>query len=517
MKHSGFKKDWTIQSAMDKVGIKWRLFAYLAAFAGILLLLLWLFQIVFLDSFYRAIKASSVRKATDTIVKNIDSADLEDYLESMNPLDGICVLIADKEGNEILTSDILPQYNIYRLPKSRLAELFVQAQSTEHLTLSIDDKIQQPHWDNEDDLKDSDSSHMGEEAWKNQTQPKNALPRPPRNNGVVSLVYGKIAHSATYGDVLVLVNSVITPVNSTVETLRIQFFYIAGILLVLSLLMAAYLSRKISTPIIQINRSAKELAKGRYDTTFEGSGYREIAELSDTLNYASKELSKVERLRRELIANVSHDLRTPLTMIIGYSEMIRDIPGENTAENVQIIIDEANRLTGLVNDMLDISKLQAGTQTLEPKPVELTFMICEILERYRQMTRLEGYRFVFEYQRPVLVSGEESKLSQVVYNLVNNAITYTGADKTITIRQTVDDDKVMIQVMDTGEGIPPENLPYIWERYYKVDKAHKRAAVGTGLGLSIVRSLVELHGGTYGVQSTLGQGSTFWFRLPVLH
>src|SRR5699024_4536870 len=131
----------------------------------------------------------------------------------------------------------------------------------------------------------------------------------------------------------------------TVDTLKIQLWYLTIIMLLLGFVLAWVIARKISAPIRQINESAKTLASGEYDIPFQGGGFREISELNGTLRYAAGELSRVEQLRRDLIANVSHDLRTPLTMIAGYSEVMRDIPGENTPENVQIIIDETNRLT----------------------------------------------------------------------------------------------------------------------------------------------------------------------------
>ena len=132
---------------------------------------------------------------------------------------------------------------------------------------------------------------------------------------------------------------------------------------------------------------------------------------------------------------------------------------------------------------------------------------------YAALTEKEGYHITFDYEEEVEIEGDELKISQVIYNLINNAINYTGEDKTVAVCQKIVDNKVRMEVTDTGEGIAEENIPYIWDRYYKVDKLHKRAAIGTGLGLSIVRNILEAHGATYGVESELHKGSTFWFEL----
>ena len=285
--------------------------------------------------------------------------------------------------------------------------------------------------------------------------------------------------------------------------------------LVVSLVLAVVLSQKISKPIIKTNNAAKELAQGNYEVSFEGGDYREIRELNSTLSYAASELSKVEALRKELIANISHDLRTPLTMIGGYSEMMRDIPGENTPENAQIILDETTRLTNLVNDMLNLSRLQSGTQTLTLTEFSLTQEIREILARYNSLTKRDGYHIVFDYKEDVTVEADQVRMSQVIYNLVNNAVNYAGQDKEILVRQRLKPGFVRVEVIDHGEGIEPEKLELIWDRYYKVDKTHRRAVVGTGLGLSIVKSVLEMHSAKYGVESAVGEGSTFWFELPL--
>ena len=313
-----------------------------------------------------------------------------------------------------------------------------------------------------------------------------------------------------------MVDATITPINTTVETLRAQLVIITVIMTAFSILLVLLLSSMISRPITRITKSAKQLATGDYGTQFTGGTYREVTELADTLNYASRELSKVEHLRQEFIANVSHDLRTPLTMITGYAEVMRDLPGENTPENVQIIIDEARRLTDLVNDLLNLSRLQSGAQTPEPEPLNLTKMIRGIMGRYAKLVLHDGYAITLEADGDAMVMADRLRMTQVLYNLINNAINYAGADRAVLVRQTIENGTVKVEVIDHGEGIPAESLPYVWDRYYKVDKNHRRSTVGAGLGLSIVKGVLEAHGAEYGVASTLGEGSDFWFRLPLL-
>ena len=457
-----------------------------------MLALLWVFQIVFLNDFYKSIKIKEINSSADKIASQIDSDTLEDTLYSIAQDTQNCIMIVDRNGMVVYSEEAAPNCVIHRLPWSGLLQVFevprecggTYFERFTHDNLQI--VTQGRSWD--------------------------SRPNVIKSEGVESMILTRIVTTKDGVEYLILLNSTITPVDATVKTLRIQLFWITGIMLLLALFLALLLSRRISKPIIRINDSAKVLATGNYGIHFEENGYREISELGHTLNYAAQELSKVETLQRDLIANVSHDLRTPLTMITGYGEVMRDLPGENTPENVQIIIDEARRLTTLVNDMLDISKLQAGVMTLEAEGFCITDEARSILQRY---TKLTDYKIEFLAGEDVLVYADRSKISQVIYNLVNNAITYTGPEKNVTVYQTVHDNMVRIAVQDTGEGIPADQLKDIWNRYYKVDKEHKRAQVGTGLGLSIVKSILELHQSPFGVQSELGKGSIFWFELPI--
>lgn len=483
------------QKGKEKVSIFWKIFAIFVAFIAVILSLLWVFQIGMLNTFYRSIKIHDIENSLKDISDNIDSDKLSTVLKNVANDKQICITLCTQDGSVIYAIDVLPNCIIHELSSYRLARAY--------------------------ELTVQNGGTFIERTMFNERKSQFFLGETDDPNQIESVIYTKIATTKSGENILILLNTSISPVVSTVQTLKVQLLWITVIMIVLAVIMALLLAKNLSSPIVKINKSAKVLAQGKYDVDFDASGYREIAELANTLNYAAKELSKVEALQRELIANISHDLRTPLTMITGYAEVMRDIPNENTPENVQIIIDEAKRLTTLVNDVLDISTLQSGTIPFNGEVLNLTENIREILTRY---TKLTEYQIIFEANEDIYVYGDALKLSQVVYNLINNALTYIGEDKTVTIKQihipavNGKQNRVRIEVIDTGEGIEQSKLNDIWERYYKVDKNHKRAAIGTGLGLNIVKTILDMHqGATYGVKSQVGHGSTFWFELNIYH
>ena len=298
------------------------------------------------------------------------------------------------------------------------------------------------------------------------------------------------------------------------EVMRWQFVLIVATILLATGMVGYTMSRSISEPIIETNEAARELSRARYQRPPHSGGYREIAELNDTLVQTAEDLRKVEDLQRELIANISHDLRTPLTMIEGYAEAMRDIPDEITPENMQIIIDETERLSTMVNEVLDFSRLRTGSLELTMTRFNLTELIRKIVERISRMTAVEGYTVTFEAAGDAFVNADSGRISQVIYNLAGNALTYTGADKTVRIRQERKDGMIRITIADSGEGIPPEELPFIWDRYYRSRENHKRAVIGSGLGLNICRGILENHHAPYGAETPPEGGTVFWFALP---
>ena len=478
-----------------RLGIKWNLFLSFLLFSAVMLILIWLFQIVFLDDFYRGIKTNTIKSVAETLSDNIDNEELDSLITRMAQEHELGILILNEKNEDIGSADVLPGGIMRLMPPNELYRFFTKAKEAGGSYLEYYNRAFF-----RDDRYNSDR-FVGLV--------------PNRDEGMRdTIIFARIVTLADGTDAVILLNAVLTPVSSTVETLRSQLLIITVLLVALSLLLALILSKRIARPIVGINDRSRELAKGNYQVQFEPSGYKEIAELADTLNHAAKELNQVELLRRELIANVSHDLRTPLTMISGYAEVMRDLPGENSPENVQVIIDEARRLTSLVNDLLDLSKLQSGSQKPDIRPYNLTESISLTLERFNKLVGQEGYDITLESDRELFVLADESRIDQVLYNLINNAINYTGADKRVTVRQMVAGDAVRIEVQDSGEGIPADQLPYIWDRYYKCSKIHRRSVVGTGLGLSIVKGILDQHAAQFGVISNPGQGCIFWFQLP---
>lgn len=475
--------------------LRYRVVMYFLLFSLIMLILLWLFQTVFFKGFYRSVKISQVESCAKNIITmmqgteddegvNVDKVSaMVEYIYEQNDM---MVALYDLNTNfamSICSSDV-PE-NLEKISGSDVIRYRNMAMQNGGTYLEYQHKA-----------LNEDSGSLEKYAAE-------------------SVTYSEVFMDLGNGRYMITIRSIITPFNSVVDTLRNQLIIISAILIVLSVVLSIIVSNLITRPIIKTNKAAKELAKQHYDVKFESDGYLEIRELNDTLNFAARELTKVEKLRKDLIANISHDLRTPLTMITGYGEVIRDLPGENTPENIQIIIDEATRLNELVTDLLDISKLQSGAMQLVRTDFSLTKCIEEIFNRYTKLIEQNRYNIVFNYKEDVIINADDVKIKQVIYNLVNNAINYVGDDKTVIVTQIADKNFVRVEVTDHGVGIDPDKLEYIWDRYYKVDKAHKSAVIGTGLGLSIVKNILELHNARFGVKSKLGAGSTFWFELPV--
>lgn len=531
MKQSDLKKN-------EKNGgmhIRWKLFISFFFVSMMILLILWSCQVLFISSFYQYVKTGELKSATNEVIANLDSDDSEAIFNRIILQGDINVRIINTSdfqnvysGGDGVTSathdigdfEVLRLYDLAKANGGEVSQYYTYDRENEdflrdiHVTFHKSESVNSTQSGENSSEKTDGNTDTETGAARKEIGVQFFTGRPGffRNERYVDdFLYAKLATLDDGTELMVISDVQVTPLDSTISILKGQLEVTSVLALIFSLIVSFIISRNISRPIVKLNDAALELARGKFDTEFSGKGYREIEELSDTLNYTARELGKANEFQRELLANVSHDLRTPLTMIGGYAEVMRDIPGENTPENVQVIIDETKRLTAFVNNILDLSKLQSGFETLKYDAVCITDMLESIRTRYFNLTKNDGYTVEIQADDDAYVRCDEAKISQAFYNLMDNAVNHTGEDKTVVIRQIVTDKKVRIEISDSGEGIAPEELPYIWDRYYRAKKtAHKRAVVGSGIGLSIVKSIFELHKLLYGVESEIGKGTTFW-------
>lgn len=314
----------------------------------------------------------------------------------------------------------------------------------------------------------------------------------------------------------IFIYNYLEPTGTTMQILTDIFVMISLSVFLFSFLASLLISSQITNPIIRISKSANKLITGEFNVQPQNHDFSEIKLLKENLNIASYEISRTEHLRKDLLANVSHDLRTPLTMIKAYAEMIRDLSGDNPEKrdkHLQVIIDETDRLSLLVSDILELSRLQSGVIEINRSVFNFSSLIKEIASRF---SMLEETEVIVDAEEDVYISADEKQLSQAVYNLIINSINYSGVNS-VTLSLKTAKGLAVFKVIDKGVGISAEKLPLIWDRYYKVSRSenYKRKNMGTGLGLSIVKSVFERHGFKYGVESEEGKGTTFWFECNV--
>ena len=339
--------------------------------------------------------------------------------------------------------------------------------------------------------------------------------------GVGEFVYG--SQISLYGDseMYLYVAKSLDLLEAAQRQMGVRTGLIALFVFILAFAVSSVVSGWLTKPISEMREKANLLAQGDFNVDFHGSDYgEEMAGLADSLNFARDELSKADLMQKELIANVSHDFKTPLTMIKAYASMIQEISGgnvEKSKKHAQVIVEEADRLTSLVGDVLELSKMQSGIAEIKKTEVDMSVYTQEILERFAYLREIKGYTFVADVQDGLVTYADELKIGQALYNLIGNAVNYTGEDKTVFVAlKKLDEKTFRFSVRDTGAGIAPEELASIWERYYRSKESHKRPVSGTGLGLSIVKTVLQKHGFKFGAESKIGEGSLFYVDFPLV-
>jgi signal transduction histidine kinase len=459
------------------------------------MLALWFLQIIFLNTYYEDMKIKETRRLASSIISHYGQDGLFDeiaratrqndmYIQIEARMDGSDILlystyndvstVSDAGGGAVEETRPIP-FPVYRKEIQSIREKLVGGDG--HDVSSI-------------------------------------IANPMRDNNM--LAYCAYLDMTEGHEVLLYIFSPLYPVESTISILAQQLNYVTVISLLVAFFISFYISRQVTRPLTNITNLAAQLAEGRYGIVFEGGHYSEIMRLADTLTYTSSELARADNMQKDLIANVSHDLRTPLTMVKSYAEMIRDISGdapERRNEHLQVIIDEADRLSFLVNDLLELSRMQSGRYPLAIASFPLRGCIENVLNSYSIFAEQEGFRLDFSANGEGVVAGDEGKIKQVLSNLITNAIKFSGDGRLVEVHMDERAGHVYCSVTDHGMGIQKKDLKNIWQRYYRASSDYLRPDEGTGLGLSIVKEILTLHGARFGVDSEVGRGSTFWFEL----
>ena len=455
-------------------------------FVTIILLLLWLFQYVFLESYYETMKSRDLGRVADKIENNIDSPNLAKQVRNLAFKNSFAIAVTDSGCNLVQYENTMGSFSL--------------------IDADIRRNFNRGLYDMKSRLIDSGKSWI------------TITPKLDGNDDIRKMIYVTSAQSDTNHTFYIFIEASVEPIDATANIIKEQLIYITVIIFELAFIITLFLSKRFSRPIDSLTATAEKFAKGDLNVKFEPSKIREVNQLSDVLNTASDEIQRVETLRRDIVANVSHDLRTPLTIIKSYAEMIRDLSGDNPEkrnEHLDVIINESDRLSNLVNSILELSKLESAKKELELNEFSLHEKLSEVMSRYTLLNEQDGYNIHTELSEDVTCLADFALIEQVLYNLINNAVNYCGADKEVIIRQLNKEGFVRIEVCDHGEGIDEKLLPHIFDRYYRAPKS-KRDVIGTGLGLSIVKQILKQHGFAFGVSSTVGEGSVFWFEIKVI-
>ena len=465
-----------------------KLWLWFVAFAAGIFAALWLLQTVFLQSFYNDMAIRGVERAAKEIVAHAGGTDLYDVIDEIAGENSLLVFVTDGQRRILNSSDAYQ--GLYR-----------EERRNDNPYLAQDQELS---WEKGAlrNLPDSygtlfERIKVGEDSAGFVTEDNAAY------------VTGRVLPD---GNIL-YISMPLGTVGGTVRILRLQLVWVSVLSLVLGFVLAWVISKRFEKPVAEIAGSAKQIAEGNFHPELPRGFCAELDELSDTLGETALRLEKAQNAQREFLANVSHDLRTPLTMIKGYAEMVKEISWsdeEKREKDLDIITREADRLTALVNEILDFSAMQSNNAPQEYGVIDLSRAVKEVLEQFAPFCEQNGYVIETKIADGVTARADETQIKRVIYNFIDNAVNHTDDSKKVKVSLTIKNGSARFAVTDYGKGIANEDLPYIWDRYYTARNRKNKAAV-SGLGLSIAREVLTAHRAKFGVSNKTG--CTFWFEL----
>lgn len=470
---------------------KFKLWIYFIVFTAMIFIVLWLLQTVFIQSFYNSMVISNTRTAAQSIINSSSCEDINDTIDSLTRDNTILVFITDEEGNTIYSSDEFKgMKGRFHSGSNDEPERKNGRQYGEYRSLPVIYEEFLPRFLESED----ETAEYSDDGF---------------------YIYGTyIDYYGAEGRSVLLVGATIDAVGSSVTVISMQLVWVTILSLIVGFVLSWFIARKFAAPVDRLSKKASKLGEKDYSEDF-GKGFcSELDGLSDTLDRTNEKLRRSQDFQMELLANVSHDLRTPVTMIKGYAEMIRDISWEDEKQcekDLNVIIKEADRLSALINEIMEYSELKSEFSVCDLVETDLSRVVRKAADSFTALCTPEGITVGQSIEDGITVNGNGSRLERLLFNLMDNAARHTGESKKIDVSLKKADNEAVIEVTDYGKGIPESEIDHIWDRYYTSRQRNGKGV--SGLGLAIVKQLTEMHGGSCSVVSQEGKSCTFVIKI----
>ena len=476
----------------------------MTVFVGLILFMIVVFMIVngsFLEKYYISNKKSEFIKVYTMVQEGVENGTInsetpEKDLGRLTEKNNISIAVIDSEYNVVYTN--------VREKQMMVVQLFGYLYDKNHQEV----------------LEKTDSYDICKSV-------------DPQNNTEYLTMWGSFDN----GDIFIM-RSPLESIRSAVTIFNRFIGVVGGCVILVSVLLAWYFSKRITEPIMELATLSQKMADLDFDAKYTSGGSNEIGVLGENFNRMSERLEqtisnlkeanyklqkdieqkeKRENMRSEFLGNVSHELKTPIALIQGYAEGLKEGVNDDPESRefyCEVIMDEAGKMNRMVKNLLALNQLEFGEDDVQFERFDITSLISGVLQSLDILIEQKEAQVIFRHKNPVYVWADEFKVEQVVRNYVNNALNHVDGEKVIEIKITKENDMAKITVFNTGTPIPEEDLPHIWEKFYKVDKARTREYGGNGIGLSIVKAIMDSFGKGYGAINHTN-GVEFWFELDM--
>jgi len=495
---------------MKTRSFRFKLWIYFAIFTAFIFIILWLMQTVFLQGFYNDMLISDTKKVADKIESHGTDTDIEKQIDELARDNSVVILITDESGDQLYSSDeFRGMHSKEKIPGNN----------------EIGDKNRKNEPDDGADLPKEKKNDPGKRRDEYRNLPDNY-------NEILSLLKASdegyiesteddyyvyvtyVDYNGQDGKSILYISTPLEPQGSAVNILRRILIWVTLLSLAAGFILSWFIARKFSKPVQRLSEKAEKLGEKEYSEAYDNGFCLELDSLNHTLDRTNEKLNTSKEFQMQLLSNVSHDLRTPLTMIKGYAEMIRDISWEDSeamSSDIRVIIKEADRLNALVNEILEYSELQTADETMDVEQLDLSELVKGSAERFEKLLQPENVVIEKDIDKGLTVTGNPGLLERALYNLMDNAVRHTGDGKKIRVALKQKDGIKVISVRDFGVGIPAEEIDHIWDRYYT--SRQRKGKGGYGLGLAIVKQIVGKHNGKCYAESKDGEGCTFFIEI----